>query len=289
MIRHWILAARPKTLPAAASPVILACALAFHDGVFALRPSALAMGFALLVQIATNFANDYFDFAKGGDGADRIGPTRAVAAGHIRPGTMLAGALGVFALAFAEGLFLFPYGGWPLVVVGALCVLMGLAYSGGPSPLSYNGLADLFVVVFFGLVAVGATYYVQAGALPFRALILGLAPGALSTNVLVVNNYRDIDCDLSAGRRTLIVRFGRRFGAWEYLSMLALAHLVPVILWTAGHDALILLPLMSLPLGLMLERFLVKARTREEFDRVLGGTAVYLLLYSMLLACGLMV
>jgi 1,4-dihydroxy-2-naphthoate polyprenyltransferase len=287
MIRPWILAARPKTLPAATSPVLLACALAYADGVFRATPALIALGFALLIQIATNFANDYFDFVKGADTPERQGPARAVASGMVTPCAMLRATILTFALAFAEGLLLLPYGGWPLVAVGAVCVVCGLAYTGGPFPLAYNGLADLFVLVFFGGVAVTMTYYVQAGTIGAQCVLLSVAPGALAVNILTVNNYRDRDTDKAAGRKTLIVRFGHKAGAWEYLTMLLLAHAVPVTLWTLGRSALVLMPFMALPMGLLLLRLLVKSRTRAEFDKTLGGTAMYMLIFSILLTVGL--
>ena len=287
MIRPWILAARPKTLPAAAAPVILATALAFSDGKFKAVPAILALGFALLIQTATNYANDYFDFVKGADTPDRKGPARAVASGMISPCVMLRVTIVVFAVAFVEGLMLLPYGVWPLVVVGILCVICGLAYTCGPYPLAYNGLADLFVLIFFGGVAVTVTYFVQAGTITPESILISLSPGALSVNILAVNNYRDHDTDKAAGKRTIVVRFGRKAGAAEYLFMLVVAHLVPVVLWISGRGALVLMPLISLPLGLMLLRLLVKSRTREEFDKTLGGTAMYLLVFSLLFSAGL--
>ncbi len=286
-LRPWILAARPKTLPAALAPVLLGSALAHADGAFAALPAALALGFALLIQIGTNYANDYFDYVKGADSAERQGPPRAVASGMIRPRKMLAGTMVCFAIAFAEGLLLLPYGGWPLVAVGLASVLMGLAYTGGPSPLAYNGTADIFVLIFFGVVAVTMTYYVQAGSFTLDAFLLSLAPGALATNILVVNNYRDIDSDRAASKRTLIVRFGRGFGSAEYLLMLAVAQAVPLLLLYMGRGAAILLPIASLPAGLRMYALMRRAATRAEFDKALGGTALYMLGYSLLLALGL--
>jgi 1,4-dihydroxy-2-naphthoate octaprenyltransferase len=287
MIRPWILAARPKTLPAAASPVLVGAALAYGNGVFNLTPALLALVFALLIQIATNYANDYGDFAKGADTSARQGPARAVASGLVSERAMLRAASMVFAAAFIEGFFLIPYGGWTLVAVGALSVACGLGYSLGPWPLSYNYFADFFVLAFFGVVAVTMTYFVQSGSIPADALVASLVPGALSVNILAVNNYRDLDADRAAGRRTLVVRFGRRAGAWEYLAMLLLANAAPVALWCMGRSAIVLFPLLSLPMGLMLLRVLTKSRTRAEYDRALGGTAAYLFLFSLLFAAGL--
>ncbi|MBN1402914.1 MAG: 1,4-dihydroxy-2-naphthoate polyprenyltransferase [Opitutales bacterium] len=287
-IRPWILAARPKTLPAALAPVILGSALAYADGAFRAMPAALALGFALLIQIGTNYANDYFDYVKGADTQERQGPARAVASGMLSPRTMLAGTLVCFAIAFAEGLCLLPYGGWPLAIVGLFCVLMGLAYTGGPFPLAYNGTADFFVLLFFGVVAVCMTYYVQAGAFTSDVFLLSLAPGALATNILVVNNYRDMETDRAANKRTLVVRFGRGFGAGEYLAMLAVAHLVPIALCLRGRGLAVLLPLLSLPLAFRLYGMMRRADSRAAFDKALGGTALYMIVYSLLMSVGLL-
>ena len=288
MIRPWILASRPKTLPAAAAPVLIAAALAESDGVFALVPALLALSFALLIQIGTNFANDYGDFVKGADTPERKGPTRAVASGLVSAKAMLRASAMAFSAAFLIGCFLLPYGGWPLVFVGALSILCGIGYTCGPWPFAYNGLADLLVLVFFGIVAVTMTYFVQAGHFTLAAFLASLAPGALSVNILVVNNYRDHDTDKKVFKKTLVVRFGKKAGAREYLAMLLLAHAVPLALWALGRSYVVLLPLLSLPLGLMLLRLLIKSRTREEFGKTLGGTAAYLLLFSLLFSMGLL-
>jgi 1,4-dihydroxy-2-naphthoate octaprenyltransferase len=288
-ITPWLLAARPKTLPAAASPVLLAGALAWRDDAYEALPFVLALCFALLIQVATNYANDYFDFVKGADTAERQGPARAVASGMVSPRSMLRATGLMFAAAFIEGLCLLPYGGWPLVFVGVASVLFGLAYTGGPWPLAYTGLADIFVLLFFGGVAVTMTYYVQAGEVTADSLLLSIAPGALATNILVVNNYRDMETDRAANKRTLIVRFGRPFGAFEYAVMLALAHAVPLILFATGglEPETLILPLLTLPFGILLLRKMVKSRTRQDYDRALGMTAAYLMLFSLMLGLAL--
>jgi 1,4-dihydroxy-2-naphthoate polyprenyltransferase len=194
----WVAASRPRTLPAAIAPVLAASALAWRDGDF-VAPAALAcLAFALLVQIGTNFANDYYDFVKGADTGERVGPARAVASGWVQPATMKRAMLAVFALAFASGLTLLGYGGWPLLIIGVTSIICGIAYTGGPYPLGYNGLGDVFVFIFFGLVAVGATYFVQAGVVTSQAWLIGAGVGALAANILVVNNYRDVVVALRA-------------------------------------------------------------------------------------------
>ncbi|HSH93539.1 MAG TPA: 1,4-dihydroxy-2-naphthoate polyprenyltransferase, partial [Roseimicrobium sp.] len=205
----WAEAARPRTLPAAVAPVLVASALAMRDDLFNAQAALSCLVFALLIQIGTNFANDYYDFIKGADTAERVGPRRAVAAGLVAPAAMKRAMIGVFAVAFLAGLSLLGFGGWPLLLIGVASILCGIAYTGGPYPLGYNGLGDVFVFVFFGLVAVGATYFVQTGLVTGEVLLLGSGIGALATNILVVNNYRDVETDAKAGKRTLAVRFGR--------------------------------------------------------------------------------
>lgn len=283
----WILAARPKTLPAALAPVLLASALAWHDGVFQALPAAVALVFAVLIQIGTNYSNDYFDFVKGADTPDRVGPTRAVAAGLISPRAMARGTVLVFGAALFIGMLLIPYGGVWLAGVGMLCVLMGVLYTGGPYPLAYNGWADAFVLLFFGLVAVSLTYYVQAGHFSQSALILAYAPGALATNILCVNNMRDYETDRRANKRTLIVRFGREAGAIEYVVNLMIAQIVPAVLFLAGYTVWVLLPLLAFPIGRLQLTRMLTATDRPTYDRALAGTAAYLMLHSVLLGVGL--
>jgi len=226
-IQAYLLASRPKTLVAAIVPVSIGGALAWGGGVFSLAPWLICLGFGLLIQVGTNFANDVQDYEKGTDTADRIGPARAVAAGWIRPGEMWLATGLVFGAALLVGLMLVAYGGWWLVLLGLISVGCGYAYTGGPYPLGYNGLGDIFVFVFFGWVATVFTYMVQAGGFTIDLAgaswlswggpwLVGMVPGALSTNLLVVNNYRDAEGDALSGKRTLVVRFGRRFGWWEF-------------------------------------------------------------------------
>lgn len=285
----WVGAARPRTLPAAIAPVLAASALAWRDGDFH-APAALAcLAFALLIQIGTNFANDYYDFVKGADTAERVGPRRAVAAGLVAPATMRRAMIGVFALAFAVGLTLLGLGGWPLLAVGVASIVCGVAYTGGPYPLGYNGLGDVFVFIFFGLVAVGATYFVQAGVITTDAWIIGTGIGGLAANILVVNNYRDAETDAKAGKRTLVVRFGRRFARTQFIGghALALSALLAVgaedwhpAFVTAGAAVCVIV-------GWTQSRRLARAATPAELIRLLGQTGMYLGIYAVLLAAGL--
>lgn len=285
----WIAASRPRTLPAAVAPVLAASALAWRDGDFTAPAALAALGFALLVQIGTNFANDYYDFMKGADTAERVGPRRAVAAGWVAPTVMKRAMIAVFAAAFLVGLTLLGYGGWPLLAVGAASILCGVAYTGGPYPLGYNGLGDVFVFIFFGLVAVGATYFVQAGAITGEAWIIGAGIGALAANILVVNNYRDAETDAKAGKRTLVVRFGRGFARVQF----ALSHCVAVTaLITVGAGewypaVTVAAAAVCVMAGWIQTRRLVRATTPAEQIALLGATGMWLAGYAAVLSAGL--
>lgn len=231
LLKSWLEAARPKTLPASLSPVLLACVLAWCEGVFRLIPAILCFGVALLAQIASNFANDYFDFKKGADKEDRLGPERAVAQGWITPKAMLQATFLTLALSCLCGCMLLFYAGWELIPVGIAIALCVLAYSAGPFPLAYNGLGDVCVVLFYGIIPVCFTYYVQALSFSTLSFLLSLSVGLLSTNILVVNNYRDYVQDKAAHKRTTIVLFGRGFGRIFYLlnGVVALLLAMPLI------------------------------------------------------------
>jgi 1,4-dihydroxy-2-naphthoate polyprenyltransferase len=295
-VTPWILAARPKTLPAAAIPVIIGGALARAGGVFSFWPWLICLVFALLIQIGTNYANDYFDFVKGADDHRRIGPGRAVASGWIRPRAMRDGMLVIFAGAFAAGLLLVPWGGWWLVIVGILSILCGVAYTGGPYPLGYNGWGDVFVFVFFGWVATGFTYYVQAGgfaiSLPGGAgagwtWLAGVAPGALATNLLVVNNVRDAPLDREAGKRTLAVRLGRRFAVRQFAALNAVAVAAPLAFALFAGMRWCALALLAVPLMVSTTRLLARAQGRAAYQAALARTALLLMVAGGLFAAGL--
>lgn len=288
-LKPWILAARPKTLPAAMAPVLVGSALASHEGEFHPLPAGICLAFALLIQIATNFANDYFDFKKGADTAERVGPTRAVASGLIRPGTMKAVTGITFAIAFVVGLGLVPFGGWWLLGVGISSILCGYAYTTGPLPLAYVGLGDVFVMVFFGLVAVCCTYFVQTGSVTFESVLVATAIGGLSTNLLVVNNLRDVDTDRLANKRTLAVRWGRAFSIWEYRVFVLWAFVVVGLLIYRLDQWWLLIGFISLPVGLGVCVGLSKANAGPAFNRILAKTALLLIIYSVTLAVGLIV
>lgn len=218
MLTVWLMAARPKTLPAAVAPVVIGTAIAYHDLQSVHSASfACALIGAILIQIGTNFANDYFDFVKGTDTAERIGPTRATQAGLIAPNTMRFAYLFAFALALAPGAYIIHRGGWPFLAIGLISIVCGILYTGGPFPLGYLGLGDIFVLIFFGPVAVCGTYYLHALELTPDVAAASLAPGLISTALLSVNNLRDADQDRAGNKRTLAVRYGRMFARGEYI------------------------------------------------------------------------
>ena len=288
-LRPWILASRPKTLPAAVAPVMVATAFAYHEQVFQVMPAMLCLVFALLIQIGTNFANDYYDYKKGADTAERIGPTRAVSAGLIEAALMKRATAVVFSVAFLVGLGLIPFGGWWLLGIGALCIFCGYAYTAGPMPLGYVGLGDVFVLLFFGVVAVCCTFFVQAGYIPLESVILATVVGGLSTNLLVVNNLRDLETDRAANKRTLAVRFGRTFTIWEFRLFVFWSQVVVVWLAFRMQDSWIQLPLLTLPWGLYLWVGISRAGSGPEFNGLLAQSALLLILYSVLLSVGLVV
>ena len=283
----WLDAARPRTLPAAVAPVLVGTALAWSENALQVAAATLCLGFALLIQIGTNFANDYYDFVKGADTAARVGPRRAVAAGLVSPTVMRRAMWMVFAAALVCGLGLLAWGGPWLLVIGIASILCGIAYTGGPWPLGYHGLGDLFVFLFFGLVAVGATYFVQVGNVSTDALLAGVPIGLLAANILVVNNYRDVETDTLAGKRTLAVRFGRRAARAQHGLSLLTAFVVPV--WFATHDrnSWMLLPLLVVPMGVMHGRRLLRSTAPRELIQLLGDTGKLLALYALLFSAGL--
>lgn len=288
-LRIWLSATRPRTLPAAVTPVVVGSAFAYHDGAFFAIPAAICLAFALLIQIGTNFANDYFDYVKGADTAERVGPRRAVASGWVKPTTMKAAMTAIFCAAFLVGLLLLPYGGWPLLALGVASIVCGIAYTGGPYPLGYNGLGDLFVFLFFGLVAVCATYFVQAGRVSSEVILTAAAVGLLAANILVVNNYRDVETDAKAGKRTLVVRFGRRAARGQYAASLVFSLAVPMVLFAGGHAATVFLPLLLTPLAVRHIQRLARRSEPAELIALLADTGKFLALYGALLSAGVAV
>jgi 1,4-dihydroxy-2-naphthoate octaprenyltransferase len=280
----WILAARPKTLPAAISPVIAGAALAAADGRFAFLPALAALLAALLLQIGSNLANDYFDAIKGVDTPERVGPLRVTAAGLISHRSMRLGMVVVFGLAALIGLYLTWVGGWPILAIGAAAILAALAYTGGPKPFGYMGLGDLFVFLFFGPVALCGTYYVQARTVTNEAILASIALGALITAILVVNNLRDIKSDQMAGKYTLAVRLGVEGTRTEYWLLLVIAYAMPLVLAITSASLWLLAPLLTLPRALQLNTTLRHASDGPTLNRTLAGTAQLSLLFALCLS-----
>lgn len=281
-IKAWIEASRPKTLPASFSPVLVGCAVAYRDGYFRISVAVICLLVAVGAQIASNFANDYFDFKKGADGADRVGPERAVASGWISPAAMLKGTFITLGLACLCGCLLLLLAGWELIFVGIAIALGVLAYSAGPYPLAYHGWGDLCVLFFYGIVPVCFTYYVQALSFSLLSFLLSLAVGLFSVNILIVNNYRDYIQDKAAGKRTTIVRFGRSFGRIVYLvnGLLAMAITLPLFLNLAWWADLAFAAFGVLFIATWLE---MRQYEGTELNKTLGHTARNVFFFSLLL------
>lgn len=269
------------------APVLVGSSLAWHDGRFDAAAAGLCLAFAVLVQIGTNFANDYYDFVRGADTAARVGPRRAVAAGWVTPPVMRRAMSGVFAAAFLTGLGLIAWGGPWLLVVGLASIGCGIAYTGGPWPLAYHGLGDLFVFLFFGLVATGATYFVQAGRLGLEPLLAAVPVGLLATNILLVNNYRDAETDAAANKRTLVVRLGRAAARVQFALAAAIALAMPFVFLARGFRPWCLLPIALAPVAWTHARRLRERTAPDEQIALLGDTAKLLAAYAALFALGM--
>ncbi len=278
----WFLACRPKTLSVSLSPVLVGTAVAWHDtaALLGLPLLAAALG-AALIQIGTNLFNDVGDFLRGTDAAGRLGPKRAAAEGWLTARAIRSGAWLAFALAFACGIYLVWHGGWPIVAIGLASLTAGWAYTGGPKPIAYGPLGEIFVFVFFGLVAVGGSYYLQTLALSPGALLAGTLVGIHASAVITVNNYRDLDGDAQSGKNTLAVRLGRpairRLYAAEILTPYALLPLLAGLGWPTA------LPLLSLPLALALIRRFQREPPGPVFNSILAATAGLQLAFALLL------
>ncbi|TKB11705.1 1,4-dihydroxy-2-naphthoate polyprenyltransferase [Desulforhopalus sp. IMCC35007] len=283
----WWMAIRPKTLPAAVGPVAVGTAVAMADDAFLFLPALGCFLGAMLLQIGVNLANDYFDFKNNIDSDERQGPVRVTQSGLIPPSEVKRGMIVSLVLAALVFLYLGVVGGFPILLVGIVSVLAALAYSGGPFPLASNGLGEIFVFIFFGLVAVGATYYIQAKVLTTIALMAAIPPGFLITAIMVVNNLRDIDTDKKAGKRTLAVMLGRFQTIMEYKALLWASYLVPLVMLILGMaDAFILLPLTTLPMArsLMIK---VECDLGSNLNELLASTARLSLIYSLMFSFGL--
>jgi len=287
MLSHWILAARPKTLLAAFAPVAIGASLALREGQFQLWPMLGALLCAISVQIGTNFCNDYCDFFQGADTDARKGPTRAVQSGLISPRAMLVATVLMFSITGVASWLLYLRAGWPFLVLGVFSILFGVLYTAGRFSLAYLGIADPFVLFFFGPVAVAGTYYVQTLQFDWSTVIAGLGPGLIATGLLVVNNLRDIDEDREANKRTLAVRFGAAFSRYQYTACIVLAALVPVVFSAMKSERWpSLAALVILPGAFVMSR--VWRNDGVALRPYLGMTAGLLLLYTVLFCAGLL-
>ena len=287
-ITIWWLAARPKTLPAAVAPVLLGTAFAIEDGGFHLGAFLCALLGAVLIQVGTNLANDYQDFVRGADTDARRGPLRVTHAGLVTPAQVRLATMLAFGLAFLAGIYLIVRGGWPILALGLLAIASGVAYTAGRYALAYTGLADLFVLVFFGPVAVAGTYYVQTLFLWPWVAIAGLGPGFLATAILLANNVRDMEEDRLANKRTLVVRFGRGFGTTLYAVCISGAVAVPaaLVFWMNGGVGALAGSAVASLLGRPLAKTLRQTDDPAVLNPLLGKTARLLLLYCVAFGLG---
>lgn len=284
-LRAWILAARPKTLAGAAVPVMIGCALAIMDGKFMWIPAIVCFLFAFMMQIAANFINDLYDFLKGTDREDRLGPERACSQGWISPGAMKKGIIITVISACATGSILLFYAGWELIIVGMLCVIFAFLYT---TYLSYNGWGDILVLIFFGFVPVGCTYYVQTHTWTTDVTIASLICGIVINTLLVVNNYRDREADTTSGKKTIIVRFGEPFGRYLYLFLGFFAAWLCFYFIFANHLYAAILPQIYLIPHIRTWQKMVKIHSGKALNSVLGETSRNMLLMGILLSLGLM-
>jgi len=283
------MAARPRTLPAAVAPVLVGTALGARDGDLHVPGFLAALAGAVLIQVGTNLSNDYSDARRGADTEDRLGPVRVTAGGLVPPRQVLVATYVSFALAIAVGAYLVTVAGWELLLVGAASILAGVLYTGGPRPYGYEGLGELFVFAFFGVVAVTGSYFVQREALPWEAFALAVPVGLLAAAILMVNNVRDLETDRRAGKRTLAVRIGRRRARVLYGATVLGAHVaVPVIVAAGSLDAWILLPTITFPLALLLVRQVQASSDGPSLNQALARTGLLQLAFCVLLSAGIL-
>jgi len=282
----WLLASRPKTLPAGVIPVMVGSALAISVKEFFLHYSIVALLCSLLIQIGTNFTNDLYDFLKGADRKHRKGPKRVLASGLISVNEMKIAIILVFGLAFLLGLYLVYSSGLIILWIGIISIFAGIIYTAGPFPLAYNGLGDLFVFVFFGIIGTMGTFYLHTQEFTIQSFLVSLPVGALTTNILIVNNYRDIEEDKAAGKNTLAVFLGRTFSRWEFILLLVLCYSVSLMLFIGYHFKLwIFLPYLTLPFTFYLVRMLFIYKD-EELNKTLELTAKFAGIYGLLFSAG---
>lgn len=287
-IQTWWLAIRPRTLPAAASGVVMGCALAWYDNSFQLLPALTCLLIALLLQIGSNVANDVFDFERGADTAERLGPIRVTQAGLLTPTQVKLGMLVIFGLAAMLGLYLAALRGWTVILLGIAAMISAVAYTGGPFPLGYHGLGDIFVFIFFGLAAVAGTYFVQVGSVSSVAWWMAVPVGLIVTAILVVNNLRDLESDRKTGKHTLAVRLGERGAKIEYILLMSIAYLiVPILVTVRMAPVGALFAWLSLPIAIRTLR-VVLTQTGRPLNAALAGTGQTALMFSLFFWLGLL-
>ena len=282
----WILAARPRTLGAAAIPVLAGAALAFSAGSLDPLATLLIVACAVLIQIATNYFNDAIDHAKGADTAERIGPTRVTSSGMLAPRAVMRGGVICLALAVLLSIPLVLHGGWPIVVIGLFSLLFAYTYTGGPFPLAYLGLGEIFVVLFFGIIAVAGTFYLNTLEWSFAAALAGLQIGLHSSVLLAVNNLRDIESDRTANKRTLAARFGLTFAQRENAALVMTPFVLSLAWLPLGFFWAFLLPLMTLPLAWWLARACLDAQPDRSVNQLLAQAAALHAAFGLLLSLG---
>jgi 1,4-dihydroxy-2-naphthoate octaprenyltransferase len=287
-MKRWLLAIRPKTLGISIVPVLVGTSLAWREtGLFSLLPMLAALCGALLIQIGTNLHNDAADFERGTDNKDRLGPPRAAAQGWFSPGEIKRAAALAFGLAFLTGIYLAWIGGWPIIILGLFSLLAGYAYTGGPKPIAYSASGELFVFLFFGLMAVMGSYYLQTLSLTANALFSAAAVGLLAAAVLLVNNYRDLDNDRKAQKLTLTHYLGRQGSHLLYGLLLLLPFLLPLLLEEIGNWPWLVL--FSLPVALLLIFRFATQPVGPAFNLLLAATARLQLIYGLLFVGALLV
>jgi 1,4-dihydroxy-2-naphthoate octaprenyltransferase len=290
-LRIWVMAARPRTLPAAVAPVLVGTALAATGGTFRPFTFIAALLGAMFIQIGTNLSNDYSDARRGADTEDRLGPVRVTAGGLVPPRQVLRATYLAFGLAVLAGVYLIATSGWQLLLVGAASILAGVLYTGGPRPYGYEGLGEVFVFLFFGVVAVAGSYFAQTERVDWEAFVLAVPVGLLASAILVVNNVRDLETDRRAGKRTLAVRLGRTRARGLYAAMVYSAFLSAPLAWLLGGDGLspwLLLPFLALPLALPVVRIVRNQTDGPSLNGALARTGMLQLAFCVLLSAGLL-
>jgi 1,4-dihydroxy-2-naphthoate octaprenyltransferase len=288
-VRIWLMAARPRTLPAAIAPVLVGTSLAGYAGVFHVLRFVAALLGSILIQVGTNLSNDYSDARRGADAEDRLGPVRVTAGGLVPPRQVLIATYLTFGLAVLAGVYLIVVAGWQLLLVGAASILAGVAYTGGPKPYGYEGLGEVFVFLFFGIVAVAGSYFVQVRHLDWEAFALAVPVGLLAAAILVVNNVRDIDSDRRAGKRTLAVRLGRERARTLFAVVVYLAYALAPVSWIFGPvTAWVLLPWLTLPLATRVVRLVRNHADGSTLNQALAQTGMLQLAFCILLSAGLL-